>query len=300
MDAKHHWMNRPCLLMLKDGDVKKPGLGCGHIGSVSPPKAHSEGILSPGGAEDQNPSEHVEAWRAVKESPIPQLETPSQKLMRQLEEGNCTVTTLSTWGERHFGEASTPLVLSPSSVAGVEVDMEERRPQMPSSKEDSVIEEKELEESGLLEQQDHPCGSDALGGTDTAVLPESYGSRQDESGLDPQSQSLQQGLQRSQNSQTKDNTLCTNGQEETNTNRAKVEEGAVGDCLPSPLTQSVDPDNELQPSPVGILSRERGTVLGEMAPVWVPDAQALVCMKCEVRFTFTKRRHHCRACGKVR
>ncbi|OXB82079.1 UNVERIFIED_CONTAM: hypothetical protein H355_008958 [Colinus virginianus] len=29
------------------------------------------------------------------------------------------------------------------------------------------------------------------------------------------------------------------------------------------------------------------------------DSQAPNCMKCEARFTFTKRRHHCRACGKV-
>uniref|UniRef100_G3PDW7 Zinc finger, FYVE domain containing 9b n=1 Tax=Gasterosteus aculeatus aculeatus TaxID=481459 RepID=G3PDW7_GASAC len=67
----------------------------------------------------------------------------------------------------------------------------------------------------------------------------------------------------------------------------------MGDCAASPP----DPDNEL--SPAGILSKDRGAVLGEVAPVWVPDAQAQVCMKCGVKFTFTKRRHHCRACGKV-
>jgi hypothetical protein len=40
--------------------------------------------------------------------------------------------------------------------------------------------------------------------------------------------------------------------------------------------------------------------LGKIAPTWVPDADAPACMQCAARFTFTKRRHHCRACGKVR
>ncbi|KAM4531990.1 zinc finger FYVE domain-containing protein 16 [Fundulus diaphanus] len=39
--------------------------------------------------------------------------------------------------------------------------------------------------------------------------------------------------------------------------------------------------------------------LGSRQPAWVPDAEAPNCMKCNQRFTFTKRRHHCRACGKV-
>ncbi|XP_061589995.1 zinc finger FYVE domain-containing protein 16 [Cololabis saira] len=39
--------------------------------------------------------------------------------------------------------------------------------------------------------------------------------------------------------------------------------------------------------------------LGSRQPEWVPDAEAPNCMKCSQKFTFTKRRHHCRACGKV-
>ncbi|NXF40006.1 ZFY16 protein, partial [Nyctibius bracteatus] len=34
-------------------------------------------------------------------------------------------------------------------------------------------------------------------------------------------------------------------------------------------------------------------------PLWVPDSEAPNCMNCQVKFTFTKRRHHCRSCGKV-
>lgn len=41
------------------------------------------------------------------------------------------------------------------------------------------------------------------------------------------------------------------------------------------------------------------TVLGQKQPPWVPDSEAPNCMNCQAKFTFTKRRHHCRACGKV-
>ena len=38
---------------------------------------------------------------------------------------------------------------------------------------------------------------------------------------------------------------------------------------------------------------------GTMAPVWVPDSEAIRCMICGDKFTFTQRRHHCRQCGNV-
>ncbi|KAG8436902.1 hypothetical protein GDO86_007841 [Hymenochirus boettgeri] len=59
------------------------------------------------------------------------------------------------------------------------------------------------------------------------------------------------------------------------------------------------PDNDLLAGQFGVPISKPFTTLGEVAPVWVPDSQAPNCMKCEVKFTFTKRRHHCRACGKV-
>ncbi|OXU21599.1 hypothetical protein TSAR_014260 [Trichomalopsis sarcophagae] len=46
-------------------------------------------------------------------------------------------------------------------------------------------------------------------------------------------------------------------------------------------------------------SMESGTVLGKQPPFWVPDSDAPNCMLCDMKFTVVKRRHHCRACGKV-
>jgi hypothetical protein len=39
--------------------------------------------------------------------------------------------------------------------------------------------------------------------------------------------------------------------------------------------------------------------LGSVAPEWVSDDLAPACMKCTSKFSITRRRHHCRACGKV-
>ncbi|XP_025160355.1 uncharacterized protein LOC105187269 isoform X2 [Harpegnathos saltator] len=44
---------------------------------------------------------------------------------------------------------------------------------------------------------------------------------------------------------------------------------------------------------------ECNTVLGKQPPFWVPDSDAPCCMLCDAKFTVLKRRHHCRACGKV-
>ncbi|KAM7286540.1 zinc finger FYVE domain-containing protein 16 [Ixodes scapularis] len=44
---------------------------------------------------------------------------------------------------------------------------------------------------------------------------------------------------------------------------------------------------------------EEEQLLGKVKPFWIPDVDAPVCMLCDVKFTVLKRRHHCRACGKV-
>ncbi|NWI44877.1 ZFY16 protein, partial [Picathartes gymnocephalus] len=49
----------------------------------------------------------------------------------------------------------------------------------------------------------------------------------------------------------------------------------------------------------GIESCKTPPSLSWKQPLWVPDSEAPNCMNCQAKFTFTKRRHHCRACGKV-
>ncbi|XP_054876316.1 FYVE, RhoGEF and PH domain-containing protein 6 isoform X2 [Poeciliopsis prolifica] len=44
---------------------------------------------------------------------------------------------------------------------------------------------------------------------------------------------------------------------------------------------------------------DSGAPLGSIAPIWIPDLRATMCMICTCEFTLTWRRHHCRACGKV-
>lgn len=39
--------------------------------------------------------------------------------------------------------------------------------------------------------------------------------------------------------------------------------------------------------------------IGKTAPHWVPDNVTSFCMQCNQKFSFIKRRHHCRACGLV-
>ncbi|PSN56198.1 hypothetical protein C0J52_01424 [Blattella germanica] len=72
----------------------------------------------------------------------------------------------------------------------------------------------------------------------------------------------------------------------------------------SSIEQAMSPITSLQiATPLSddmsdILSPEERS-LGKLPPFWVPDADAPNCMLCDVKFTVLKRRHHCRACGKV-
>ncbi|RHZ77063.1 hypothetical protein Glove_186g170 [Diversispora epigaea] len=46
-------------------------------------------------------------------------------------------------------------------------------------------------------------------------------------------------------------------------------------------------------------SHQKRIVESYLAPIWIPDSKADKCMNCSEEFTIFKRKHHCRACGKV-
>lgn len=50
---------------------------------------------------------------------------------------------------------------------------------------------------------------------------------------------------------------------------------------------------------VGASGHGGGMVVGHYAPFWIPDEDAPYCQECGQKFTVIRRRHHCRACGRV-
>ncbi|XP_005288254.2 zinc finger FYVE domain-containing protein 16 isoform X1 [Chrysemys picta bellii] len=84
--------------------------------------------------------------------------------------------------------------------------------------------------------------------------------------------------------------------------KAPLSETKTSTDISSKCNQS-DTENSLEAGgscvPASIEPVKTPLVLGQKQPPWVPDSEAPNCMNCQVKFTFTKRRHHCRACGKV-
>lgn len=64
------------------------------------------------------------------------------------------------------------------------------------------------------------------------------------------------------------------------------------------LTEDIQGAAALEIQPYTNLTEEE-RLLGILKPVWIADEEASVCMNCSQRFTVIRRRHHCRACGKV-
>jgi len=89
-------------------------------------------------------------------------------------------------------------------------------------------------------------------------------------------------------------------QEESSTSTAGEQESSSAVVGPPGATPSNPngPTDGGTPDPLAGLSEEQ-LLLGRVQPFWVPDANAPDCMICASRFTLVKRRHHCRACGKV-
>lgn len=182
------------------------------------------------------------------------------------------------------------------------------------SKEDSVTEEKEMEESKQESSDGGAVGSSSSQPkvTNNRLQPVSvpYGGARPKQPVNLKLQIPQPLLGQVQNQLglstiTKNKNLenqCRRGTP-SETTLCGTDQSAAGNgdgLVHSPsLMPSESPDNDLQAGQQDTLCRKPASSLGEVAPVWVPDSQAPICMKCDAKFTFTKRRHHCRACGKV-
>ncbi|XP_069014038.1 zinc finger FYVE domain-containing protein 9 isoform X1 [Embiotoca jacksoni] len=183
------------------------------------------------------------------------------------------------------------------------------------SKEDSVTEEKEMEESKQENSDGGAVGSGSIQPklNNNRLQPVSvpYGGARPKQPVSlklqiPQPLSGQVQNQLGPSAVSKNKNLENQGRRGTpsetlpsGTDQSTVSVNGDGVIHSPSRMPSESPDNDLQAGQQGALSRKPALSLGEVAPVWVPDSQAPVCMKCDVRFTFTKRRHHCRACGKV-
>lgn len=183
------------------------------------------------------------------------------------------------------------------------------------SKEDSVTEEKEMEESKQETSEGGAVGSGSIQPktNSSRLQPVSvpYGGARPKLPVSlklqiPQPVSGQVQNQLDQSAVNKNKNLenqCRKGTPTepapSGTVQSSVSVNGDGGVHSSSLKSSESPDNDLQAGQQGALCKKGAGSLGEVAPVWVPDSQAPICMKCDVKFTFTKRRHHCRACGKV-
>ncbi|MEQ2205487.1 hypothetical protein XENOCAPTIV_000408 [Xenoophorus captivus] len=192
---------------------------------------------------------------------------------------------------------------------------EDLSPSPVSSKEDSVTEEKEMEESKQEMSDGGAVGSGSIQPKldNSRLQPVSvpYGGARPKQPVSlklqiPQPLSGQVQIQLSTSAGAKNKNMenhCRRGTPTEPSPSGKGQSlvsvnGNGGTPSVSP-NASESPDNDLQAGQQGVLCRKAASSLGEVAPVWVPDSQAPLCMKCDVKFTFTKRRHHCRACGKV-
>lgn len=190
-------------------------------------------------------------------------------------------------------------------------EQEDFSPSPVPSKEDSVTEEKEMEESKQENSEGGAVGSGTQpklnnGRLQPVSVP--YGGARPKQPVSLKLQIPQPPSGQVQNqlgpapvykNKNQENQRARGAFSET-TQGITDQSAAAVNGVRSPLRMSSEsPDNDLQAGQQGPLCRKPASSLGEVAPVWVPDSQAPVCMKCDIKFTFTKRRHHCRACGKV-
>lgn len=256
-------------------------------GEVDCEREYHEGAFQNGGLVE-NESEEKDAWASNQEEKV--------KLLEKDREG------------MHRLSAATEM--PPSNGLVVDLNKDAHSQPLASSKEDSVTEEKEMEES--KQECDSVRGSDVsrtgkLNNSRLQPVSVPYGGARPKQPVSLKlqlPQPLSNKVQNEFGSTGKNKNL--EPQCRTESSCGGTESGLVrmngdtGEASSGILNPSESPDNDLQAGQQGVLSRKPFSSLGEVAPVWVPDSQAPICMKCEVKFTFTKRRHHCRACGKVR
>lgn len=235
-------------------------------------------------------------------------------------EGTCTTVTVGAEVDKEDrydpeGQKETDLANGFEQASSICKEGEEEGSPSPpvASKEDSVTEEKEKEESKLESNEGGsvvPGGQPKLNNAQLQPVSVPYGGARPKQPVSlklqiPQTPVFQVqnlGPPASGNNKNQEKQKSRNASpENTQVAPDPSKEGLNGDSgAPSPLpAPSESPDNDLRSGQRGAPARKSANSLGEVAPVWVPDSQAPVCMKCDVKFTFTKRRHHCRACGKV-
>lgn len=263
-------------------------------GEVDCERAYHEGGFQNGGSVE-NESEGKDVWELNQDQKV-KVQEKDQEVMHK------------------DSVAESPRAeISPSNGLIVDLYKDGHNQPLVSSKEDSVTEEKEMEES-KQECSDSVRGSEAgrttkLNNSRLQPVSVPYGGARPKQPVSLKLQIPQPLLSQVQNefgSAGKNKNLeplCRTGDREslggeTESGVVRIN-GETGDACSGILIPFETPDNDLQAGQQRVLSRKTFSSLGEVAPVWVPDSQAPICMKCEVKFTFTKRRHHCRACGKV-
>ncbi|XP_016398967.1 zinc finger FYVE domain-containing protein 9-like isoform X1 [Sinocyclocheilus rhinocerous] len=286
MEAMRDGM-RDCNLVFPEGSNPQKGEAVLHKsvnggGELDCERENHEGAFQNGGLVE-NESAGKDTWASNQEEKEKTIESDHEGMHRVFESSNGLTVD-------HGGDA-------------------QRQPAVPS-KEDSVMEEKEMEES-KQEVCDPVRGleSGRMGKLNNSRLqPVSvpYGGARPKQ---PVSLKLQIPQPFSSQVQNEFGSTGKNKNLEPQSRTGGLEEpcgatesgvvrmnGEHGDSSSGLLIPSDSPDNDLQ---AGQQLKKPFSSLGEVAPVWVPDSQAPICMKCKVKFTFTKRRHHCRACGKV-